>query len=85
MNIKPICDKIVVQVVKEERKSGLIIPEDKKGKKLERVKIIECGPEVINEVKNSSIAYIDHFAGTPVSVNNEPYLMIKEEDIHAIE
>ena len=85
MHLKPIKDKLLVQLIKEENKLGLIIPEDKKkGKKLEQGVIVNLGDEVEEPIRSAKKVLFDHFAGTPVTLNDKEYIMMKSEDIHAV-
>lgn len=85
MHLKPIRDKLLVQLVKEENKLGLILPsENKKGKKLEQGIIVNLGDEVKEPIRSAKRVLFDHFAGTPVTLNDEEYIMMKSEDIHAV-
>lgn len=85
MKLKPIKSKVLVQLVKEENKFGIILPEmDKKGKRTEKGVIVEVGNEVSEPIKSARTVLFDHFAGTPVTLGENDYLMMKSEDIQAI-
>lgn len=81
----PVGKKLMVEVITEERKSGLILPtEDKKGKRIEYGKVVAAGKACGVDFELDMIVYFDHFAGTGVKIDGQEYLMLKEEDICAI-
>jgi len=86
--IKPINDKLLIRPIgtSTETASGLLIPDaDKKDKFLEKGIVIKLGPNVYNSIKENNTVYYGRWAGTPVNLNGEDFLMMKEEDIAGYE
>ena len=89
-NLKPLGDRVLVQPIeeKETKKGGIIIPDTAKEKPQEG-KIIaigtgrldDSGKKVPFEVKKGDRVLISKYGGTEVKLDNETYLIIKEEDI----
>jgi chaperonin GroES len=93
MNLRPLQDRIIVKRVEEETKTagGLFIPETAKekpqrgeivavgnGKKTEEGKVLPL------DVKVGDIVLFGKYAGTEVKVDNNDYLMMREDDILAV-
>lgn len=93
MNIKPLRDKVLVKPLEEQEttKSGIVLPETAK-EKPQKGKIIAvgsgriAGDEIIPlEVKEGDIVIYEKYGPTEIKSNGEDYLIIKEDDILAIE
>ena len=91
MKLKPLHDRIVVEVIEEEtKKGGIIIPDTAKEKPQEGKvvalgtgKLDDKGKKVAFEVKKGDRVLIPKYGGTEVKINEETYLIMKEEDILA--
>ena len=83
MKIKPLHDRVLVSVVKQEAdttKGGLYIPETvNQSKHLEGV-VMAAGDKCL-EVKQSDKILFANFTGVQLSVDGEEYIMLKESDI----
>lgn len=93
MNLKPIGDKIIVEILKaEERtKGGIIIPDTAKEKPQEAKvvavgsgKTLKNGKVVPPEVKAGDIIIFGKYSGSEVKVDDKEYLIIESDDILAI-
>jgi chaperonin GroES len=92
-HIKPLGDRVLVQPVEEQevKKGGIIIPDTAKEKPQEGKvialgtgRVDEKGKKVAFEVKKGDRVLIPKYGGTEVKIEDETYLLIKEEDILGI-
>ena len=93
MNLRPLQDRIIVKRVDEETKTagGLFIPETAK-EKPQRGKIVavgngkktEDGKVLPLDVKVGDIVLFGKYAGTEIKVDNDDFLMMREDDILAV-
>ncbi len=93
MNIKPLYDRVLVKrkEPKEEIKGGIIIPDTAKEKPLE-AEVIAVGDGRVNEdgkkfpltVKKGDTVLIGKYAGTEIKIDDEEYLIMREDEILAI-
>ena len=93
MKIKPLSDRVVVkpEAAEEKTASGIILPDTAKEKPQEG-KVVAVGPGKISDsgnamkmtVKVGDKVLYGKYSGTEVTVGNEEYLIMKENDIFAI-
>ena len=92
MNIKPLCDRVVLKSVEAEEttKSGIILTAASK-EKPEIAEVVAVGPGGMvdgNEVKmflNVGDKVITaKYAGTEVKVDGEEYMIVRQSDVLAI-
>ena len=83
--VLPLADRVVLKPVAAEEKtaSGIILPESAK-EKPEQAKVVAVGKEV-KEIKEEDIVLYSKYGPTEVKVGGEELLIVKEEDILAIE
>ncbi len=91
--IKPLADRVLVKRIEEEQqtKGGIIVPDTAK-EKPQQGKVVEVGPgrmtedgrRVKLEVKKGDKVLFGKYAGTEISVGDEEYLILREDDILAI-
>ena len=91
--IKPLADRVVVKRIEEEevKKGGIIIPDTAK-EKPQKGKVIAVGPGRLDEngkripmeVKEGDVVLFSKYAGTEVKIDDEEYLIMREDDILAI-
>ena len=93
MKIRPLHDRILVKREEEmdAKKGRIIIPDTAKEKPQEgRViavgtgKVMENGKKVPLDVKADDRILFGKYSGSEVTVHNEEYLIMKEEDVLAI-
>lgn len=93
MNIKPLADRVVVQVLESEEKtkSGIVLPDTAKEKPQQgKVKAVgpgrftDDGKQIPMSVKEGDTVIFAKYAGTEVKLEGEEYLILKESDILAI-
>jgi len=91
--IKPIGDKILVKRLEAEEKTkgGIVLPDSAKEKpKQGKVialgdgKLTDEGKRAAFQVKKGDVVLFSSYAGTEVTVENEEYLVMSEEDILAV-
>lgn len=90
VKIKPLQDRVLVKRVEAEEKteSGIIIPDTAK-EKPQRGEVIAVGPGKLLEngnkltptVKPGDKILFSKYAGTEIEINNEEYLIMREDDI----
>ena len=93
MKIKPLSDRVIVKAEAAEEKtaSGIILPDTAKEKPQEG-KVVAVGPGKISDSGNAMKMTVQlgdkvlygKYSGTEVTVGNEEYLIMKENDIFAI-
>ena len=93
MNLRPLQDRNIVKRVEEETKTagGLFIPETAK-EKPQRGKIVavgngkktEDGKVLPLDVKVGDLVLFGKYAGTEIKVDNDDFLMMREDDILAV-
>ncbi|NPA16073.1 MAG: co-chaperone GroES [Deferribacteres bacterium] len=94
MKLRPLHDRVLVKPYEEEErktKGGIIIPDTAKEKpqKGEVVavgegRILENGQKLPLCVKVGDKVIFGKYAGTEVEIDDEKYLVMREEDIYAI-
>ena len=93
MKIRPLHDRIVVEreEEKEVKKGGIIIPDTAKEKPQEG-KVIAVGNGRVNEdgkkipldVKAGDRILFGKYSGSEIKIDDEEYLILKEEDVLGI-
>jgi len=91
--LKPLGDRVVVEVVEQEEKtaSGIVLPDSAKEKPQEGKVVAvgsghltDNGEKVALEVKEGDRIIFSKFAGTEVKQGDKEYLVLRENDILAI-
>lgn len=84
MGFKPLGDRIFVKYMEEVERTagGLFIPDAAK-EKPQRGKVEAVGKEV-KEVKVGDIILFDKYSGSKINIDNEDYLIVKEEEVLGI-
>ena len=93
MNFKPLRDRVFVKYSTEEEKTsgGLYIPDTAK-EKPQKGTVIAVGPGRVTDdgkrqpmdVKVGDIILFDKYSGSKIKMDDEEYLIIREEDILGI-
>ena len=93
VNIKPLEDKVLVQIAEAETTtaSGLVIPDSAKEKPSEAT-VIAVGPGRIDEkgdrvpvdVKEGDTVIFSRYGGTELKYNGEEYLLLSARDLLAV-
>jgi len=95
MNFKPMADRVLVRRTEAENKtvSGFFIP-DSSVEKSNKGVVLAMGPGKstkdgvvipIADIKINDVVMFSQGAGIPVKVNGEDFVVLKEEEIFAIE
>ncbi len=91
--LKPLADKIVVQVVAKEEitKGGIVLPGTAQEKPQEALvvavgagRVLDNGQKVLPEVKVNDRVVFAKYSGTEFKYNGQDYLILSERDILAI-
>ena len=93
LKIRPLHDRVILQRLEAEQKSpgGIVIP-DSAAEKPIRGKVIAVGKGKILEngdvrpldVKVGDMVLLGKYSGTEVKVDDEEYLVMREEDVMAV-
>ena len=93
MNVQPLGDRIVVEVLeaKEKTKGGIVLPDTAKEKPQEanvvavgKGRVSDEGKVIAPQVKVGDKILFGKYSGTEITVDDKEYLILKEEDILAI-
>ena len=93
MKIRPLQDRVIVQRVQEEErtKGGIIIPDTAKEKPQEgkviavgNGKVTDEGKKIALDVKAGDRILFGKYSGSEVKLDDEEYLILREEDVLAI-
>lgn len=84
MKFKPLKDRVFVSYSGEAEKTagGIYVPDTAK-EKPQKGKVEAVGSEV-KDVKVGDTVFFDRYSGSKVNMDNNEYLIIKEEDILGI-
>ena len=92
MNLKPLGDRVVLKqlVAEETTKSGIVLPGQAK-EKPQQAEVIAVGPggvvdgkEITMQVKVGDKVIYSKYSGTEVELDNEKYVIVKQNDILAV-
>lgn len=88
MKLVPLGDRVVLKQLKAEEttKSGIVLPGQAK-EKPQQAEVVAVGPgteKVKMEVKIGDQVIYSKYAGTDVKLEDEEFIVVKQEDILAI-
>ena len=91
-NIQPLGDRVIVKAVEpaEVMRGGIIIPDTAKDKPMEGHIVAAGKGKMVNgnlipmELKVGDRVLYGKYSGTEVKINDEEYLIMREEDVLAI-
>jgi chaperonin GroES len=88
MKVKPLADRVMVKLDKNEAKTagGIIIPDTAQEKTQQGV-VVEVGPGTEKDpitVKAGQKVMYDKYAGTQIKIDGEEHLILKMADLIAI-
>ena len=88
MKLNPLSDRVVLRQLEaeEKTKSGIILADSAKEKPQE-AEVIAVGPgtkDVTMQVKAGQKVVYSKYAGTNVKLDDEEYIIVKQDDILAI-
>ena len=93
MNLKPIGDKVIIEVLEAEEKSsgGIVLPDTAKEKPQEGKviavgdgKVLSSGKTVPLTVKPGDKILFGKYSGNEIKIGENEYLIVNEDDILAI-
>lgn len=91
--LKPLGDRLVIEVIEEESKtaSGIVLPDSAKEKPQEgkvlavgHGRVTESGERVSPEVKENQKIIFSQYAGTEVKYDGKELLILRESDVLAV-
>ena len=92
MDLKPLGDRLIVQVIEEEEKTptGIVLPDTAK-EKPQRGRVLAVGPGPRNEdgeyvpmeIAEGDEVIFSKYGGTEVKIATEEYLILRESDVLA--
>lgn len=91
--LKPLADKIIIQVVAKEEvtKSGIVLPGTAQEKPQEGLviavgagRVLDNGSRITPDVKVNDKVVFAKYSGTEFKCNNQEYLIVSEKDILAV-
>lgn len=95
MNLRPLGDRVVIKPKAAEEKTagGIFLPETASKERPRCGEVVAVGAGKVNEaggrypleVKEGDVAYFAEYAGTEIKLDGEKYLIIRGEDLLAIE
>ena len=85
MTIKPLGDRVLVQMeeIQEKSAGGIFIPQTAK-EKTQIAEVVAIGDDEMITVKKGDKVMYDKYAGTAISDNGKEYLILHMSDILAI-
>ena len=92
MKLQPLADRVVLKQLEAEEttKSGIVLPGAEK-EKPQQAEVIAVGPggvvdgkEVTMQVKKGDNVIYSKYAGTEVKLDDETFIIVKQNDILAI-
>ena len=92
MKLEPLADRVVLKALEAEEttKSGIVLPGAEK-EKPQQAEVIAVGPggvvdgkEVKMQVKKGDNVIYSKYAGTEVKLDDETFIIVKQNDILAI-
>jgi chaperonin GroES len=92
MDLKPLGDRLIVEVLEEEEvlASGIVLPDTAK-EKPQRGRVLAVGPGALNDkgervpldVAEGDTIIFSKYGGTEIKLGTEEYLILRESDVLA--
>lgn len=84
--VKPLGENVLVKPEKAEKKTdtGIYLPETTSEEKPQQGKVMAVGTSKEIKVKKNQKIIYSRYSGTEIKIDNEDYLIVKNEDILAI-
>lgn len=85
-NVKPLGENVLVSVEKEpvKTKSGLVLPETASAERPQMGKVLAVGDSDKIKIKKGQKIIFAKYSGSEIKIEEEEYLIIKNEDILAV-
>lgn len=89
MKLKPLADRVIIATLPAEEVTigGIIIPDSAKEKPLKGT-VVAAGPGTNDEkmeLKEGDVVFFGKYAGTEIEYNGEKYLIMRQNDVLAVE
>ena len=93
MNLKPLGDKVIVEVLgaKDKTRGGIILPDSAKEKPQEAKvlavgsgKVLRNGKVVPPELKTGDTVLFGKYSGNEVKLDGKEFLIIQQDDVLAV-
>jgi chaperonin GroES len=94
MNLKPLRDRVVIKAMEAEEvtKSGIVIPDTAKKERPQEGEVVAVGPGRLDDsgkvipvaVKVGDKVIYSKYGGVEVKVDDQDYLIMREDDILAV-
>ena len=86
MKVKPLADRVLVKLEKNEAKTagGIIIPDTAQEKTQQAVVVAVGDDKDVIKVKAGQRVMYDKYAGTQIKIKDEDHLILKMADILAV-
>ena len=93
MNLKPLGDKVIVEVLgaKDKTRGGIILPDSAQEKPQEAKvlavgsgKLLKNGKVVPPELKTGDTVLFGKYSGSEVKLDGKEYLIIQQDDVLAV-
>jgi chaperonin GroES len=92
IKVKPLADRVVVKAIEdtEQMRGGLYIPDTAKEKPQQGEVVavgpgrVEDGKRVDMELKVGDKVLYGKYSGTEVTIDDQPYLILRESDVLAV-
>ena len=94
MNLKPLSDRVLIKPMEAEEmtKSGLVIPETARKERPQEGEVIAVGPGKVGQdgktipmsVKAGDKVIFSKYGGSEIKIDDQEYLVMREEDILAV-
>jgi chaperonin GroES len=84
--IKPLGENVLVKPLKADvkTKSGIVLPDTANEDRPQEGKVIAIGDDKKIKVKKNQKVIFAKYSGTEIKVDNEEYLIMKNEDMLAV-
>ena len=84
MKLEPLADRVVLKqlVAEETTKSGIVLPGQSK-EKPQQAEVVAVGEVTMNVSVGDKVIY-SKYAGTEVELDDEEYIIVKQNDILAV-
>ncbi len=84
--VKPLGDNVLIKPEKNDKKTktGIYLPETASEEQPQEGKVVAIGESKEIKVKKGQEVIFKKYAGTEVKIDDEDYLIVKNEDILAV-
>ncbi len=96
MKFKPLSNRVLVEAVEDVEKatkSGIVLPDTANGKQYVKGTVVAIGPGKFTDsggqlplsVKIGDVAIFEKYSGTEITIENNKYIVVREDEILGIE